>query len=266
MHRREREFKGVPLVAAAGLLMFFLFGCAWPGFLSGRLGRPQAPAGPQGPLGFPAQSEGPIPLAPGQDGRQDPPRVPGDLLLNGAFAAGSGGLAGWRPRTQSGANTLGSNTVRVVHDDPIHRNALELMRTDGGRDGGGAYLEQDLTRSVSGFSMLFVDAEVDVLSEEGGNIAGRDPKWYPEGAVQLRMSYLDSAGKPGEWYHGFYYGGVDRPDSAHFTKVTQAVWHTYMSENLKFLSPPPKTITKISVYGFGWNFKGRVADLHLIAR
>ncbi len=141
---------------------------------------------------------------------------------------------------------------------------MEFKRTNGDGDGGGAGIVQELELDVSGYPHLYVWLVGKVLHEEGGNLAGRDPRWFPEGAVQVRIKYLTADGQEREWYHGFYSKDVSGADTEHFTQVPLGEWFTYVSPDLKVLPEPPARILEFKVYGFGWNFQGQVAQADLI--
>jgi hypothetical protein len=57
---------------------------------------------------------------------------------------------------------------------------------------------------------------------------------------------------------------VDGADHETFTQVAPGEWFTYTSPDLTKLPDPPRRITELRVYGFGWQFQGQVADLRLI--
>ncbi|MEW6718372.1 MAG: hypothetical protein AB1345_12845 [Chloroflexota bacterium] len=98
-------------------------------------------------------------------------------------------------------------------------------------------------------------------------MANNNPRWFPEGAVQVRLKYKgESGGKPLEWYHGFYAQSVEGADTAHFSQVNVGNWFVYTSPNLMMLSIPPTRLMEIRVYGFGWEFVGQVASIELIGQ
>jgi hypothetical protein len=184
-----------------------------------------------------------------------------DLIKNGDFADGT---TGWQTRTQGGSKVEGMNdaTVRAVGDFHV----LEVKRTQGDNDGGGAFAWQEPNEDVSNYTSMTVRMAVDPINEEGGNIGGTQPQWFPEGPCQIRIYYKDVNGTDAEWYHGFYYSGVSGADMNKWTQVPQALWYSYTSTNLMDISPKPKLIKKVEVYGFGWNFTGYMTNVQVVVK
>ena len=182
-----------------------------------------------------------------------------DLIKNGDF---SDGLTGWTTRTQPGSKVAGNNSVDLKGSSAKY---LEFKRVNGGTDGGGAFASQNINKDVSGYTSLLVKLGVNVISEEGGNIANTNPQWFPEGACQVRVFYVAADGTSKEWYHGFYSENVSGADASHFDRVTAGTWTQNTSVNLMASVPAPKTITKIEIYGFGWNFDGYLTAVQMIA-
>jgi hypothetical protein len=175
------------------------------------------------------------------------------------------GLQGWDEWLQGGSRVQGHNTVRLV-EGPMFARVVDFSRTEGGNDGGAAGLVQPLDADVSGYQHIYVWLVGRVLNEQGGNIANHDPRWFPEGAVQVSIKYLTRGQEEGEWYHGFYVQDVDGADTAAFTQVAQDEWFTYTSPDLMALQDPPERITELRIYGFGWEFHGQVAEVNIIGQ
>jgi len=176
----------------------------------------------------------------------------------------SEGIEGWEQWLQPGSRIPGHNEVNLV-DDPTYGKVVEFVRTcEGGNDGGAAGIYIPLNLDVSGYPHLYVWLVGKVIQEEGGNIANRNPKWFPEGAVQVRIKYQTTDGQEKEWYHGFYSQPVKGADTSHFTQVPRGKWFTYLSPDLMSLAEPPARILEFKVYGFGWRFRGQVAQVDLI--
>lgn len=175
----------------------------------------------------------------------------------------AGGLAGWKYWLQAGSQAAGDNRVQLV-PDPVYGSVVELSRVCTARDGGAAGLYQELALDVAGYQSLRIWLVGKVLLEEGGNIANRDPQWFPEGAVQVRIRFLAASGEEREWFHGFYTQPVEGADHERFTQVAQGEWFTYTSPDLMRLPDPPRRITDFRIYGFGWQFRGQVAAVQLI--
>jgi hypothetical protein len=183
-----------------------------------------------------------------------------NFVKNGSFAEG---LTNWTTRTQPGSKVAGDNSISV---GGANNKFLEMTRTNGGKDGGGAFASQDVNVNVSAFTSVIYRLSVNVISEYGGNIANNNPKWFPEGACQIRIYYTDNTGQKAESWHCFYSGSVDGADTAHSTQVPQGQWTRYESDNLLDLEPAPRTIDKVEVYAFGWEFDGEVTNVQLIAQ
>jgi len=184
-----------------------------------------------------------------------------DLVKNGNFADG---LTDWETRTQGGSKVEGTNSVEVVQAGNAY--TLKVSRTDGGGDGGGAYASQTINKDVITYSSLVIKLAVNVISEEGGNLANTNPQWFPEGACQIRIYYTDTTGAKAEKYQGFYSTTISNADTAHFTQVSGGQWYSYTSPNLMDGSPKPKTIEKIEVYGYGWGFEGYMTNVQLLVK
>ena len=146
-----------------------------------------------------------------------------------------------------------------------HPSRPKYGRIAGGGDGGAAGIYQSLdTVDVADYPHLYARLVGKVLDEKGGNLANSNPVWFPEGAVQVRLKYLTSNEKEQEWYHGFYATPVSGADADHFTRVSRGEWFTYVSPDLTTLPERPRYITEFRVYGFGWEFRGQVAEVDLI--
>jgi hypothetical protein len=174
------------------------------------------------------------------------------------------GIAGWQLWLQGGSTVAGTNEVQWV-DDPAYGKVVEFSRTAGGNDGGAAGIYQSLgNRDVSDYPHLYARVVGKVLNEQGGNLSNANPAWFPEGAVQVRVKYLTSNEKEQEWYHGFYAAPVPGADAEHFTRVPRGAWFTYVSPDLTTLPERPRYIAELRVYGFGWEFRGQVAEADLV--
>ncbi len=183
-----------------------------------------------------------------------------DLIVNGDF---SQSLTGWTTRTQPGSKVAGDNSAALAGSD---RKYLEVKRTNGSQDAGGAYGAQDINKDVSSYTSLIIAVAVNVISEQGANLANNNPQWFPEGACQVRVFYTAADGTDKEWYHGFYASSISGTDTDHFTQVPSGEWTKYASPNLMASTPAPKTIKKIEIYGFGWNFDGYITVVQAIVK
>jgi hypothetical protein len=184
------------------------------------------------------------------------------LLTNGDF---TGGLSGWVVIDQGGSRAHGTNQTEVVVDGG--GPAVWFTRLCPQNDGGASGVSQALQATLNPGEKLVLSARIKAVGQRGGAIAGSDPRWYPEGPVQFRISYTRADGSAGEWYHGFYYGDVPGADTARFTQVPQGQWQEYgnagLAAEILGNSGQAVTITGFRVYGFGWDFDGYAAALSL---
>jgi hypothetical protein len=196
----------------------------------------------------------------------------GNLVTNGGF---EDGLYGW---TTSGGGT-GYYSHVVVDDGTEHPDTLEYTRWASGADGGSAGAGQDLDILVSDYDSLYLELDVEVIS----NALQSSGWWsyqrggYGEFPVAVFIRYEDSDGNIWNWNYNFfpsdnneYYGRTN------FSYVDRNVWYHYVSPNLADVtttltgpynqpipSPTPYRITGISVGGTGWDFNGRVDNVNL---
>ena len=183
------------------------------------------------------------------------------LLTNRDFAAG---LTGWEVIDQGGSRAHGTNLAEAAVDGGP---AVHFTRSCPQNDGGASGVSQALQATLNPGDKLVLSARIKAVDQVGGAIAGSDPRWYPEGPVQLRISYTRADGSAGEWYHGFYYGDVSGADASRFTQVPQGQWQDYdntgLAADILGNSGQPVTITGFRVYGFGWDFDGYAAAISL---
>ncbi len=170
----------------------------------------------------------------------------------------------------------------VVHDEERNSKVVEFRRTDGGSDGSQVGIAQDLYIDLSEYDELHLQIDMKPVyqSLSGGGWAGGGE--YP---VTIELAYIDEKGTGYIWRHGVYYKDESRySDSS--TKVSQSAWFTYISPNLKEIlpvcadklrvedgrkwgrdfreyDPPviPKVITRILIFGGGWDYIGRADGL-----
>jgi len=173
------------------------------------------------------------------------------------------GIDAWDLWLQPGSYTPGANEVFMA-EDAEYGPVVVFSRQCNCSDGGAAGLILKPEISVRGWEHLYVWLVAKVDWERGGNLANSNPRWYPEGAVQVRLAYTAVGGGDAEWYHGFCYSDVEGADSEHFSRVGEGRWFTYLSDDLTQISPRPATINEVRVYGFGWEFGGMVAEFALV--
>jgi hypothetical protein len=173
------------------------------------------------------------------------------------------GMNEWDLWLQPGASSPGDNQVFLAQDNK-YGSVMAMVRTCDCSDGGAAGVVLVPELNVSRWGHLYVWLMGKIEDERGGNIANTDPKWFPEGAVQVRLRYSAAGGERAEWYHGFHISDVSGPDRQHFRQVKAGQWFSYLSEDLAGLSPRPVTINEVRIYGFGWEFRSAVAQASLV--
>lgn len=173
------------------------------------------------------------------------------------------GFERWQMWLQDGSRVRGNNLVQMVSDSK-YKQVVQFSRANGQGDGGAAGLILPLDLNVAAYPHLYVQLIGKIENEKGGNLGGVNLNVYPEGAVQVRLKYLTAKGQEREWYHGWYTSAILRADEAHFTQVLESQWFTYVSPDLKSLADTPQIIKEIRVYGFGWEFSSKVAQIDLV--
>lgn len=162
----------------------------------------------------------------------------------------------WNFWLQPGSLVHGRNSVNII--DGEEGKIIELKRIQGGNDGGAAGIVFPLNIKVSNLRHLHVKIRGEILYERGGNIANWNPRWFPEGALQISITYLDKKGNKHRWYHGFYNNCKGNPDKKHFSQKPISATFTWQSPDLLRLKIAPNIIRTLKVYGFGWEFKSRI--------
>jgi hypothetical protein len=130
----------------------------------------------------------------------------------------------------------------------------------------------DLHINLNGAGQVLLDLDVWV----GGQTLVGDGEWTEsvgisgEMPVHVEITYLDENGEKFLWDRGFLIYGfgiaanVEVIDKATWTHVTVDLLDDEVRTNPKGdLLPPPATITKIMVYGNGWDFSGAVGNLSI---
>lgn len=190
---------------------------------------------------------------------QPPPGV--DLLPVPPLGSG---ISGWQLWLQPGSRIAGVNQARMVEDETYGRVAEFSRSAEETGDGGAAGIFLPLEINTRSYPHIYLWLVGRVLHEECGNLANHNPRWFPEGALQVRVSYLTNNGEDVDWYYGFYYSEVDGVDTDHFARVKPEKWFSYLSPDLMNLKPKPYQITEVRLYGFCWRFWGQAADIRLI--
>jgi hypothetical protein len=184
-----------------------------------------------------------------------------NLLENGTFQ----NLAGWERYEQTAQEDVASLTAES--------NYVVWTRTNSREESGalGVY-QEDLHIDLSGAGQVMVDVDVWVGGQtlagigewtETAGIAGEMP-------VHLEVTYLDANGEKFLWDRGFLVYGFTVAENIEI--VEKAVWTHFsfdlLDDTVRMnpkgdLLPPPTTITKVMVYGNGWDFSGAVGNLSI---
>jgi len=175
------------------------------------------------------------------------------------------GIEEWKTWLQEGTAEKGANEVNLVDDSKFDK-VVRFQRSSDPDDGGAAGIFQETDISVSQFKSLYVWLAGKIDNENGGNIANTYPEWFPEGAIQVKIKYLDTAGTEQQWYHGFYYSRIKNPDSLHFNKINKGDYFWYIGPDMMTFENKPSVIKEVRVYGFGWDFSSSLAEINLIGQ
>ncbi|MBD3180826.1 sigma-70 family RNA polymerase sigma factor [Candidatus Poribacteria bacterium] len=177
---------------------------------------------------------------------------------------------------------ISTQTCEIIYDEEKKSNVVEFKRTNGGSSGSQIGLAHDVYIDLSKYNELYLQMDMKPIyqSLEGTGWAGGGE--YP---VNVELTFVDEKGIGYRWLHGVYYKGESKYPSSS-TKVGQKQWHTYISPNLKEMipvcadavlvedgrrygkgyheyNPPvvPKAITRILIFGGGWDFIGRADNI-----
>lgn len=176
------------------------------------------------------------------------------LLTNGDF---SSKLDSWEEIKIGKAKIM---TIDIVDDSPEYLHVLGFKRKGARFVRGKLGISQSLNKDVSTYNSLVIKADVKVIYSSliSDRLKGGV---YP---ITIELEYLDENGTTHLWKHGFLY--VEKIKYGKIgEKIPQNQWYSYTSKNLLELTPKPKIITKVNLYGDGWEFWARVANVQLIA-
>ena len=173
-------------------------------------------------------------------------------------------------------------TCKVPYDEELESNVVEFKRTGGSDDGSIIGIAQDVYIDLSRHKELYLQLDVKPTLQTIPGGGWRGGGEYP---VCIELAFIDQNSVSHRWQHGFYYEGTDKYPTS--TKVEEDAWFTYLSPNLKELiplcgfrenvediekwsgtimhpySPPviPQFITRVLLFGGGWDFTGRADNL-----
>ena len=193
-------------------------------------------------------------------------------------------LGGWR-RWFGEDRQRSHRAAEIVWDSAAGSNVVQFTRVGGGADGSHVGIVRNVNVDLTQHRELRIQLEVNPVSSSlrgGGHAGGSE---YP---VCVELAYLDEAGMPHRWQHGFYYQGEDTYASS--TKLQRGVWYRYTSPPLTELTPlcgdpnlaasfrrwfrvpfhrhrpasRPARITHVAVFAGGWDFSGRVDNVRFV--
>jgi len=175
------------------------------------------------------------------------------VIKNSSFSTG---LKYWQP-VKSGEGEL---SLKIVKESTEYPSVLEISRTNGGKTKGRIGVFQDVNLPVADNKLITVSANIKILSstlDSDGTKGGV----YP---ITIELEYSDKIGNTHSWRHGFLAG-----KRLNYREIGEIIagntWFAYKSPNLAMLKPRPAVITCVKVYGEGWGFHGRVANLMLVS-
>jgi len=186
-----------------------------------------------------------------------------NILKNGSLS----GLAGWQKQHIS--------NVKDYTDLKSYPNIAVWERNHSSNDGGLLGIYQDLNADVSGAKKLELCLDVWVgyhtlpntgWWSEQNNGSGEMP-------VHITVAYEDGNGQSYSWDHGFMLSNSGGTTLKNVSIVPQAVWNhrcfNLMSDAVRKdpkrqkVLPRPAKITRVSLYGNGWDFHGAAGNVLL---
>ncbi len=194
------------------------------------------------------------------------------------FNAGLGEWERW-----FGPDRVGNRRgVEIVWDDDRASDAIQFTCAGGAPGGNQVGIARGVRINVADYDdvRLSVDVKPMLQSLVGGQWDGGSG--YP---VTVELGYLDQYGAAHRWEHGFYMNSRSRYSDS--SKIPAKQWHSYTSPPLSSLKPicastqqprgrkadarrglhrhdatsRPAVITRVALYGGGFIYMGRSANL-----
>ncbi|MBN1299311.1 MAG: hypothetical protein JW997_06475, partial [Actinobacteria bacterium] len=153
-------------------------------------------------------------IGPGSVYFENPGLIEGEGLL--MTKPVSSGLEEWQQWLQDSSGDNSGNEV-LLKEDPMFIKVAEFRRESNAMDGGAAGIYQELGLDLQEYSSINIWLIGKVIYEEGGNIANVNKSSFPEGAVQVRVKYMDINGEDKEWHHGFFYSNITYYDKLNYS-------------------------------------------------
>jgi hypothetical protein len=200
------------------------------------------------------------------------------LIANGDF---ENALSSW----EVGHSLDRQNSVwncQIVYDEDKKSNVIQFKRSESRNDGSSVGVSQDVFIDLSQYDDVRIRLDVKPMFQSlvGGGWVGGE---YP---IMVQVAFIDQRGDPQTWTYGFIYDGDSQYENV--AKIGQSAWFTYTSPNLKEVSPDcadaqrvsdmqvivkaheykppviPTYITRVLVYGSGWDFQGRADNIEFV--
>jgi hypothetical protein len=138
-----------------------------------------------------------------------------------------------------------------------HVGRLNVRRTNSDRCGGTVQLSQEVTGlDGADLSRVTIEFEFAVFSHSlcgGGRGDGKEAPAY------IEVAYIDTAGRPAMFWHGFYAGEVCLGQFSE--RVPVGARHAYRTDPATWL-PAPARITALHIGSNGWDYE---ADLYRVS-
>lgn len=175
---------------------------------------------------------------------------PNGLITNPNFDEG---LNGWNV-FKTGPGQI---YVLTSNENP---HILSIARENSGRIKGNAGVRQELNIDIHNYSCLKIKAKLKAISCSI-NSDGTKGGVYP---INLELQYEDMQGHPQIWRHGFLPNGkrLNYPEIGQI--IPTDTWFNWVSEDLTKITPEPKRITGIRIYGNGWAFESQVCLIEIM--
>lgn len=201
------------------------------------------------------------------------------LIINGNF---ENSFNGWE--IDNGVDNANSVwDCQIIYDEDKKSNVVQFERSQSRSDGSSVGVYQDVFIDLSKYNEVRIKLDVKPIYQglSGSGGAGGE---YP---VMVQVAFIDQRDEPHVWTYGFYYEGENFYSCAE--QVGQDKWSSYTSPNLKEILPDcndekrnhdksawplmtheykapviPKYITRVLVFGSGWDFRGRIDNVEFV--
>ncbi|MDI6736041.1 MAG: hypothetical protein QME42_07605 [bacterium] len=182
-----------------------------------------------------------------------PPEVILPQLTNSDFRDG---LEYWQEVKKGG----GDKKIEIINEGEKYPNVLEFIQSKVRNEKGKIGVEQRLNMDISEYVYLVVKADVKVISSSLKN-DGTQGGDYP---IIIELEYEDARGNITSFKHGFLYQAqINYPKVGE--RIARNSWYSWTSPNLiDLITPTPRVIKGVKIYGSGMEIKARVANLQLI--